>query len=297
MANIDYLDEDVAYLLGLLVARGELSGHSGVYRMIIRFPKSYLPDTNREIRLGMEKIRERILNVVGGDAQTLDAGGNWETSIALSRNTMAWRNVSMLLDSKTDFQHFRIPDVLFEPSTPAQYKREFICGFADAAGNIREANRDRAGRHRVYLDILNFPTNWHLSVELCLLLQLHLDVPVPNILWGHPNLNRQWREHQVRVYAEDFLKVGFYFPFKQALLEKLAEENRKQFPSAEKGCPGQRRPVGKKPRSEEEGNADRLPPQLIGKHFNNYWRICRALGCPRRPTRREQLQLTPVDEQ
>jgi len=35
---IDYLDADVAYLLGLIVARGSLTEIGGVKRIVIEFP-------------------------------------------------------------------------------------------------------------------------------------------------------------------------------------------------------------------------------------------------------------------
>jgi len=37
---VDYLDEDVAYLLGMLVARGTISEHRGHYTISIEIPYS-----------------------------------------------------------------------------------------------------------------------------------------------------------------------------------------------------------------------------------------------------------------
>jgi len=300
---IDYLDSDVAYLLGLLVARGELLSSENVYRIIVHFPKGSLLaqgqttqfDTDKEIRLGMEKIRERLSELLGADIRTVDAGDSWDLIAKMTRNTMSWRNVNMLLGGKTSFSYFAIPEVLFYEDTPIDYKREFVRGYADVAGNIRPANRDQAGRHRVRLDILNYPTNWEIAVKLCLLIQNHLGVPVPVITWGHPNLNREWREHQLNVYAEEFLNIGFYFDFKQYALQELADINKKHYSNKIKGCPGARKIGVKKKKDKEENNAERLPPELIGKHFNAYWQICRALGCTRRPKPDEQIELIPEE--
>ena len=301
MKIIDYLDGDVAYLLGLLVARGELVSSENVYRMIVHFPKGNLLaqgvkiqfDTEKEIRLGMEKVRERLVELLGADIQTVNTTDGLDLIAKMTRNTMAWRNINMLLGGKTSFPFFDIPEVLFGNETPTEYKREFVRGYADVAGNIRPANRDQAKRHRVRLDILNYPSNWHLPVRLCLLLQEHLGVPVPVITWGHLNLNREWREHQLNIYAEEFTSIGFYFDFKQAALQELADINNKNFNNRVKGCPGVRRLGAKKKRDKEEKNAERLPPQLVGKHCNAYWQICRALGCPRRPQPGEQIELIP----
>jgi len=300
---IDYLDSDVAYLLGLLIARGELLSSENVYRIIVHFPKGSLLaqgqtiqfDTDKEIRLGMEKIRERLAELLGADIRTTDAGDSWDLIAKMTRNTMSWRNVNMLLGGKTSFSYFAIPEVFFYEDTPIDYKREFVRGYADVAGNIRPANRDQAGRHRVRLDILNYPTNWEIAVKLCLLIQNHLGIPVPVITWGHPNLNREWREHQLNIYAEEFLNIGFYFDFKQAALQELADINNRHFSNKIKGCPGARRVGVKKKKDKEENNAERLPPELVEKHFNAYWQICRALGCTRRPKPDEQIELIPEE--
>lgn len=297
MGGIGYLDQDVSYLLGMPVARGELSSSENVHRLVVHFPKGALIaegetlhfDTEKEIRLGIEKIRERLLELLDGDIRTVDAGDSWNLVARFTRFTMAWRNIQLLLEDRTSFHNFRVPQIFFDPDTPIDYKLEFVKGYADVAGNIRPANRDQAGRHRVRLDTLNHATNWNLPVQLCLLLQGHLNVPVPNVVWGHPNLGREWREHQLNIYAEDFLSVGFYFDYKQAVLEELAQSNLKRFNARVRGCPGERRVSQIKIADQEEQNSDRLPSELVGMHFNGYWQICRALGCPRRPDPSEQI--------
>jgi hypothetical protein len=295
----DYLDPDVAYLLGMLVARGELSTSQGVFRIVVHFPKGNLTQTaktlnldpSKEIPLGMQKIRERLLELTGGDARTIETNKYWDLDIHLTRNTITWRNLTLLLEQKTSYEHFTVPEMFLNKETALDIKKEFVRGYADVAGHIRKSNRDQAGRHRVYLDILNYQTNWQLPVKICLLLQVHLKIPVPVITWGHPNLNRQWREHQLKVYAEDFLPVGFYFDYKQRVLEELAKENAKRFASHVRGCPGERAIKGHKARHPEEKNAERLPKELVGKHFDAYWQICRELGCTMRPIPGEQLEL------
>lgn len=300
---IDYLDADVSYLLGLIVARGELAQDGNTHRLVIHFPKGALLargeelefDTDKEIRLGIDRVRERLIELLDSDVRTLDTRDSWNLVIRSTRNTMAWRNIRALLGDRTSFPFFSIPSVLTATDTPQDFKAEFVRGYADVAGNIRPANRDQAGRHRVRLDILNHPTNWAVPVQLCLLLQEHLAVPVPVITWGHPNLGREWREHQLNIYPEEFLHVGFYFDFKQAALEELAKKNTARFSTTVRGCPGARPSGPKKPPHQEENNAQRLDPGLTGRHFDAYWQICKALGCPRRPAPGEQLELIPEE--
>lgn len=301
--GVNYLDEDVSYLLGMLVARGELMTGGNVYSMVIHFPKGSLIadgltkhfDIDKETRLGIEKIRERIKEVLGTDDIRTVYDDTLDLVIRFHHKTMAWRNIQMLLGDATGYQYSSVPAVFLDSDTPTEYKREFLRGYADVAGNIRPANSDRAGRHRVRLDTLNYLGNWSLPVQLCVLLQEHLSVAVPCVIWGHPNLGRHWKEHQLDVYAEDFAQVGFYFDYKQEALEELAEYNQTSFSTPVKGCPGARRAGKKKASDPEEKNAERLPPELLGKHFNAYWHICKALGCSRKPTPGEQLEL-PIED-
>ena len=73
--DIDYIDADVAYLLGLITARGKISEDSDVRRIIIEFPYKSLEiegisarfDTDNSIKLGLQQIQERILDVTGTD--------------------------------------------------------------------------------------------------------------------------------------------------------------------------------------------------------------------------------------
>lgn len=78
--------------------------------------------------------------------------------------------------------------------TPVKYVREYLRGFADVAGNVRPANRYVDGKNRVRLDILNYPTNWRLPVQLCHLLQERLEVPVQ-----HSRINQQQSLHGNRA--------------------------------------------------------------------------------------------------
>jgi len=301
MTPIDYLDSDVAYLLGMLVARGEISSSENVYRINIHFPKGNLIaegqtrrfDVDKEVSLGIEKIRERLVELLDADIRTVDESETKDLVIRTTRRSMAWRNISMILNDQSSFPYFEIPQVFFDPNTPYEFKREFLRGYADVAGNIRLANRDQTGRHRVRLDILNYPTNWKVPVQLCILLQNHLNVGVPSIIWGHPNLGREWREHQLNVYAEDFLSLGFYFDYKQAALNELASINQARGGHGTSPCPGQRL-IGRgrrKPSHPEEHNSTRLDPNLVGRHYTSYWQICRELGCPRRPPAGAQLEM------
>ena len=163
--------------------------------------------------------------------------------------------------------------------------KEFIRGFADVSANIRRSNRDINGLHRVYFDILN--SNWKLPVQICNLLQEKLKIPVSEIIWGHPNLRdpkakklsgENFREHQLRVYAHEFIKIGFYIEHKQNILSMLAEENKNnKYYREGKFCLGYGRKRKKAKHPQE--NSSKLPRYIRGKHFDAYWQICAVCGC------------------
>ena len=288
----DYIDADVAYLLGLILGRGTLVDHANQRQLIIEFPSSSIQaqgintsfDQDIYIKIGLFDIRERLIDLLDTDIKIIERASGFDFVARFQRPSMVWRNILLILNNATSYPYFRIPPVFFEPDLPFEWKREFLRGFADVAGNIRQSNNYFGGRHRARLDVLNYPTNWELPVQLCLLLQEHLDVPVQMITWGHPNLGRGFREHQLNIFAEAFQRIGFNFQHKQIILDELATYNIEHYPTASSNpCPGMRPLRNSKPLDAQENNAERLDPRLVGNHYDAYWEICKALGCPRMP--------------
>ncbi len=285
LAN-DYLDPDVAYLLGMIVARGILIEHQGVREIVIEFPYQNLNieidevgghrqiDIPQSIELGLGRIRERVLELLDCDIKINRLDNNIHMVLIMTRRTMSWRNISLHLENKTNFRVMNVPEILFHPEITTDIRMEFIRGYADVAGNIRRANRYIDGRNRVRLDVLN--DNWQLPVQLCRLLQIHLNIPVQNITWGHPNLGRDLREHQINIFVSQFERVGFSFEHKQQVLNHLIEQEADNNADY-KPCPGRRRLRRKKPIDPDE-NSERLP-EPVRTHFDAYWQICKAMGC------------------
>ena len=294
---IDYLDADVAYLLGLIVARGEIMESSGVKRIIIEFPFRNLEVEGikkkvvqkDQILLSLRTVIRRVSELVDANIREEEKEQAVYLIIETMKNTMFLRNIRTLLDGKTSYYEFRIPKEIFLSFKDVQ--KEFLRGYADVAGSARWANRNRWGRCRVYLDVLN--PNWYLPVELCRLIQDYLKIPVDTITYGHPNLRdpkmveynkgrkEAWaREHQIKIFADEFEKIGFYMSHKQEILEELAEYNRKKKFRKAKFCSPPKRITSNKPVHPEE-NSEKLPKELRGVHCDSYWQVCAALGCKR----------------
>jgi len=293
----DYIDQDVAYLAGLIIGRGTISESAGIRQLIIEFSYSSLCAegisssfaSETAIRLGLDDIRERLQELLDTDIRKVPRSGGVDLVVSFMRNNMIWRNILLLTGGATSYPYFRVPNVFFESSLPKEWKREFMRGYADVAGNIRHSNRYVDDHHRVRLDILNYPTNWEMPVQLCALLQEHLNVPVQLITWGHPNLGRDFREHQLNIFAEPFLSIGFSLEYKQKILEEFVDWDREHLQKIDyRFCPGVRRMRESKPIHKGE-NSEKLDKRLIGKHFDSYWQICKALGCQRIPADLSQV--------
>lgn len=289
---VDYIDADVAYLLGLITARGRISESGETRRITIEFPYqslrvegtagSYEVDTS--IRLGLQQIHGRLSELTGADISIETKDNSITLVLRFYRNTMVWRNILMHLSERMGHEHFLVPQIFFSPDIPRDWKREYIRGFADVAGNIRHANRYVSGAHRVRLDVLNYKTNWEMAVQLCTILEEHLAIPVQFINWGHPNMGRDFREHQINIFAVPYENIGFSLPHKQALLKEFIEHDKAHQPTHDYSpCVG-RKKLGARKTKDEREDSERLDDRLKGKHFNAYWQICKKLGCPRRPS-------------
>ena len=298
--NIDYLDVDVAYFLGLLIARGTITEESGVKRIVIEFPfrNLYAEGISKnfiqrdQIIISLQDPIKRINELTDVQIVQTISDNSVRLTIETLKNTIFWRNVKALIRGKASYYEFLIPREIFEADE--KIKIEFMRGYADVAGYARASNRDQRGRHRVYLDILN--PNWHLPIQICHLLQDHLGVPTQTITYGHPNLRDpngkdykngkrgSWaREHQYKTYCEYFLKIGFYMKHKQEILEELAEYNIRNFGNVEpKFCsPPKKIKTIKRRFRHPEVKSDNLPAEIRGKQYVSYWQICADLGCQR----------------
>lgn len=294
----DYLDEDVAYLLGLITARGTISSNGKINTLIIEFPFRNLivegikTSINQKdaIMKTLYRVQHRVGDLANVPPAIIENQQSVIMKIEMLGRPLFWRCITSLMRNKTSHENFEIPLEIFE--APLSIKKEFLRGYADVAGSARKSNRDESGRHRIYLDVLN--PNWILPIQLCYLIQDHLDIPVDTITWGHPNIRdprlkdykkgrkEAWaREHQIKIYADHFMDVGFYMEHKNKVLEELSQFNQENFDYREKHfCNPPKKIKKRKPHHPEE-DSKKLPEKLRGKHFDSYWQICVELGCHR----------------
>ena len=192
------------------------------------------------MRLCLDDVRNRINELLEVNVAIVPTRYNTQLLAIFTKNTMAWRNLTTLLSHKSSYEAFEVPAIIFQ--VPREIQLEYIRGFADASATPSHSDYVQYGSgspkfHRIVLQVTH--DNWTLPIQICRLLQTNLEVPVQHILWGHPNLRdpkgrgkkQQWaKEHRIRIYAQDFLRVGFS-PFKQKILDEMAQINLQQRPA------------------------------------------------------------------
>jgi hypothetical protein len=289
----NFLTPDISYLLGLITGRGQIQYNQDIKKIIIDFEyksqklKSGKLDLDQKmhIQVSLDHVIVRLTNM--GISVSKNVSEN-SISIVLKwdKNDIAWLFIKFLINgTRFSYHDFQVPEPIFE-STETN-KKEFLRGIGDVTGYVRHSNYygfSKPYRHRVYIEITQ--KNWRLPPQLCRLLQ-SIQVPVQNINYGHPNLrdpknkigNRAWaKEHQMKIFAEDYEKIGFYISHKNQFLSELAEINKSNFDSSIPLCDGTTKRKKTKPTHPDEIDPD-LPSEIRSKHFDSYKKICNCLNC------------------
>jgi len=293
----DIIDPDLAYLLGLIIGRGTIRVTNGHRQLIIEFPFRNLVakglkskyETKDKISASLDEIINRMGELTGITPHKRTTKTSVSITFDAIKNSYIWRIIDKLLKGKRSFREMEIPEPIFE--SDEDIKKELLRGIADVTGSIGLGGRDQVGRHRVYVSILY--DNWKLPIQICKLLQdSPLRIPVMTIDWGHPNIrnghmtryNRGskefWaKEHQLKIYAEYFEKIGFRIDHKNKILKELAEYNKEKWPNRKSNicAPPKKRLKSRTVHPEE--NSEKLPIFLKGKHCDSYWQVCLLVGC------------------
>ena len=315
------LNPEFAYLLGMITGKGTIIRKRAVTEIRIEIPHKNLiiegMDAQISVKASITDIKEILEPLIGTRISVTSLKNKTILSFEKDNADFLIREINRHMGNLVSCKDFRIPSEIFK--VPSDIKKEFLRGLADVTAHIRSSNVAYGipYNHRVYIEI---PVNWFLVVDIANLL-MDLDIPVHTIDWGHPNVrdpylkdyNRgkesAWfREHQLKIFAEEFEKVGFKIIHKKKALKKLADINRKEWdkyvkkkikdsktPSAQKKW---RKKIGKievvhhkyywetkefkKPKPPHPMEDDSRIPEIIrGQHFDSWKSIAKALGYPR----------------
>lgn len=311
------VDSDTAYLLGMIVGKGSLIRENEFTKVVIEIPHKNFEIEGMEAKLSVEasinRIKERIEPLLEVRISTNSQKGKTTISFNKDNQSLVMREIRKYLGDKYSCKDFRIPKEIF--GLPSNLKIEFLRGVSDVTAHIRSSNYFFTSfGNRIYIEI---PHNWYLVIDICNLLK-DLDVPVQTIDWGHPNIrdsnskeynmgkpNAWFREHQIKIFADEFEKIGFYIEHKKRALKKLADKNKEEW---DKYC----KLKAKESKSEKlkskwlekisnldklhhkfywEGrdhtktkpthpmeNSELIPPKIRGRHFNSWIEIAKELG-------------------
>lgn len=216
-----YLDRDVAYLLGLLVAGGKLCKKLGVSRLLIEFPSRVLRPRERgaeyeaDISRAITAAKQRVGELVEPDVGVQKHRGGFRFCVAYRGNPFSLRALTRLLVMKESTQSW-IPGQIF--GAEATIRREFIRGFADASCNPFLAEQDENGHYTVHLEIQKKAES--LTAQLIALLK-GLGAQVKGATPATRRRSIALGERQISATVETFRPVGFFFQYKQRQLDKL----------------------------------------------------------------------------
>lgn len=287
------MNVEMAYLTGMILGNGEIQRGPTTTTVTIDIPyKNLKTDDSKDIQVYVKAsvvdIRSIVEPLIGHDLQYSETDHSTKLSFSKNNDEYVIREIIRLIGSGSHHSTMKMNPELFAFTN--DQKKALLRGIADVTGYIRKSNiaYGEQGAHRVYIEI---PGNWHMVIDVANMLK-EVDVPVQNIDFGHPNFrdpnlndyrkgkkNIWKREHQIKIFANEFLPIGFNIKHKQEALEKYSEEllecinpERTHKYYWEKS---ERKNV--KPIHPCE-NDESLPIEIRGKHFNSWQDLARCLG-------------------
>ncbi len=284
---------EMAYLVGLVLGNGEIQRGNTQTTVTIDIPYKNLytddlKDVGVYVKASTVDIRSIVEPLIGHDLVVTQSKHSTKMSFTKTNDEYVMREIVRFVEGGTHHSTMRMNRELFDLTTDE--KKVLLRGISDVTAYIRKSNIafGQEGAHRVYIEI---PGNWYMVIDIANMLK-DIDVPVQTIDFGHPNFrdgkmvkynqghpNFWKKEHQVKIFANEYLPVGFNIKHKQEALEKYSEELL-EFIDPEKTHKfywekAVRRST--KPIHPGENDAS-LPAEIRGKHFDSWTDLAGYLG-------------------
>ena len=289
---------EMAYLLGMITGNGVIQRGSTDTVISIDIPHKKLEtefqhDVGVYVRASITDIRSVLEPLIGIGLSFIQRPSVSVVSFRKSNEDYLIREILRYIGNASSSNNIRISPEVFEFSFDE--RREFVRGFADVTGYIRRSNYAfHEPQYRVYFEI---PQNWMLVVDFCNLLK-SIDIPVQAIDWAHPNMRDAnlvkynegkpdfWKkEHQIKVWAYEYQRVGFVVIHKQEALDYFAMKQRDYY--IDKGDDPflalhryywELTPRGKSKPIHPGENDSFIPAEIRGRHYNRWVDIANDLG-------------------
>ena len=292
------MNNEMAYLLGMICGNGEIQRGLSETIFSIEIPhKKLVTKEHHDIKLyvkaSITDIRNIIEPLVGAGLSSIQSKSATTLSFVKPNTDYITREILQYTGMAASHNTVKLHAKIFGFSKDE--KRQFLKGFADVTGYIRRSNYFYDNyMHRVYLEI---PQNWELVIDISNLLK-DVNIPVQSIDWAHPNMRDPqlkkynmgnhgfWKkEHQIKIYANEFLPVGFAVLHKRQSLEKFSDEliaglKKKEVNASDRTHVfywQQHKKIKKKPLHPCE-NDEFIHAGIRGKHFDSWREIAKELG-------------------
>lgn len=287
------MNVEMAYLVGLILGNGEIQQGTTTTTVTIDIPyKNLYTDDMKDVavyvKASVVDIRSVIEPLVGRELEVTQSKNSTKLSFTKDNSEYVMREIVRLIDRGTHHSTMKMNKDLF--NITRNEKKSLLKGVADSTGYIRKSNRafGEEGAHRVYIEI---PVNWYMVIDIANMLR-DVDVPVHTIDFGHPNfrdanmvkynqgkVNFWKKEHQIKIFANEFLPIGFNIQHKQEALEKYAEELLDFLDPVKTHKFYWEKPVRKKVKPiHPKENDESLPLEIRGKHFESWTELAKLLG-------------------
>lgn len=287
------MNTEMAYLLGMILGNGEIQRNNTETRVTIDIPhKNLYTDDMKDVRVYVKAstvdIRTIVEPLIGHSLTVTQNKRSTVMTFVKPNDEYITREIIRFIGGGRHHSTMRMNPNLFSITTDE--KKTLLRGIADVTGYIRKSNiaYGQDGAHRVYIEI---PGNWYMVIDIANMLKA-VDVPVQNIDFGHPNFRDGelkkynqgkpyfWKkEHQVKIFANEFLPIGFNIKHKQEALEKYSDELSEFIDPVKTHKFYWEKPIKRKTRPSHPHESDEcLPIEIRGQHFDSWTDLARLLG-------------------
>lgn len=283
---------EMAYLIGMILGNGEIQRGAAETTVTIEIPYKNLrtdacPSVAVYVKASTVDVREIIEPLIGHRVTISQVKNATRMSFTMGNDTYVIREIFCLIGKGTHHSNMTMGKELFAAGRDA--RKALLKGIADVTGHIRYSNYHfNKKAHRVYIEV---PQNWQMVIDIANMLK-SVGIPVQNIDFGHPNFRDGklkeynagnllfWKkEHQIKIYANEFLPIGFNIQHKQSALEQYSNELLEIMTPEqthrfywEKPCRRSNKPI------HPGENDESLPPEIRGRHFSSWTELAAYLG-------------------
>ena len=231
------MNTEMAYILGMITGNGEIQRGATTTTISIDVPHKKLEtefqkDVGIYVKASITDIRQILEPLLGTSLKFIQNPNISILSFTKPNEDYLMRELLRYVGYASSANNIRIAPEVFDFTLDE--RKQFVKGFADVAGYIRRSNYAfTEPNYRVYFEI---PHNWELVADFSNLLK-SVDVPVQNIDWAHPNMRDGnltkynqgkpdfWKkEHQVKIWANEYEAVGFAIIHKNEALDAFSSE-------------------------------------------------------------------------